>query len=189
MSGGGDKLARIRRIARRSAPGPAFALSDEPAWRRVQIRFIATGLFFVLATAALVIRRFQMLGNTASVVAVIAGVAVVVVAPGVFLWRSRTAPAVDGGDREEDLLGSEVQRRLQAGQLSPQDLVFEDRRWVTFLESFRFGEDASVRQGKLDQVQRLRMGVLIAAGVVVAVGIFVMLANFGDFVGWLLLDT
>jgi Mn2+/Fe2+ NRAMP family transporter len=186
----GEETFRVRRIARRDAPGPAFSLSDEPLWRRVQLRFIAIGVFFTLAIAALVFRRLAERLSASILLLIMTVIAVVATLFVTTAWRRRRlhAQPAERGDWEAEWAASRVEEQLLAGVLSPHDLVYESARWGTLLESGRFGDVASEIEDKLNRSRRLKMGLMIVVGCLGALVLFGMLANFGYILEWLVLD-
>lgn len=180
---------RVRRLARRRAPGPSFSLSDEPVWRGTQRRFIAAGLFFVMMVTWLLWRKVADVVSTTTWVVAVATVGIV---GAVLFWglakRKRRPKHLDELDREEALSAAAVEQQLLLGHLSPLDLVFEGGRWGTLLESAQFGDAASRSEAKLARGRRIKMALLVSIGLVAAMGGLVLLLSADRVFNWLVFD-
>lgn len=134
-------MTRVRRLARREVARGAL-LSDDPAWRSVQLRFLGVGLFLALSFLALAHGKLLRLFGTVVVVGevLLGGLVLALV-----VWSRVKAqrPPAEPVDVELELSAADVERRLLE-DLRPSDLIYERERWMTLLESAQFGDAAAV---------------------------------------------
>ncbi|HEY3451248.1 MAG TPA: hypothetical protein VGK67_33125 [Myxococcales bacterium] len=176
---------RICRVAARALPA-APLLSDD-TWGGSQLQFIAMALFLPAMGALLALRKLH---RTIGTVWLVDAAALVLLA-GVGAWvlrRRRRQAQRPPKDLEEELDGAEVTALLAAGYLRPADLVWENGGWATLLESMAFSEAAAVQQDRLDVRERLKVGALIVAGLLLAGALIVALSNLGEIFTWLTED-
>lgn len=175
-------MARVRKLGRRSVESGSF-LSDEPALRTMQIRFIAnflgiSSLFFFLAY-----RKFIYLFGLVPVMsgtAVLAGGVIALIIKG-----RRKGPIEEPKDVELDIVDTELEEQVRRGDVQPMDLVFERGVWTTVHQSMRFAEAAEGPMQKLTRQKQLVMVGYVTMGLLVLAGLGVFLLNFGRFFDWL----
>lgn len=180
-------MPRIRRLAPRSVRRGDW-LSGEVGWRRVQLRFLAIGIFLVGCFLALLHGKMTRMFGPSPVVMVdaVVGVAVLgVVARG---FMVRRGPQIEPIDVEREMVAVDVDAELRGGRLLPRDLVFEHGRWTTLLESVQFGEVAEVPHHAAVVRRRLGLGVLVIAGVALAFAAGALLLNLPTVMSWLASD-
>ncbi len=186
MRDGSEASYRVRRIARRAAPGPALTLSNERIWRKMQRRSIGSAAFFVLAIGALVYRKAS--ARFGALVPAVFLAALVAVPFAAIRIQGRKDERGEDGDLETEAPAPAIESQLLAGTLSPGDLVYEDQHWTTLLESIRFGEAAGDVDAKARRAARLRMTLYIVLGVAAALPLIGLIANSGDVLQWLIDD-
>jgi hypothetical protein len=173
---------RVRKLGRRVAARGSW-LSEEPVWREYQLRFLGISAFSALCVGALVVRKL----TCASGPVLAAGAGVVLAGLGALVLRTPKA-APEPADEELALAPVEIEERLSAATLRPEDLVYEGDQWRTLLESAQFGELAERPFAARQRTQRLVMAGVIAAVLAVVLGAAVALGSARNPLGWLLQD-
>ena len=180
-------MIKIRQLGRREVERGGL-LSEEPEWRRVQLRILGIALFFAASFAWLAHRKLTRLYG---VVPVGVGEGLIVAAVIAFVVRqvvSARRPKVEPRDVDLDLAVSQVQEQLAVGTLRPMDLVHERGAWTTLHESVQFSEAAEPAQQRAHAKERALMGVMIAGGLVAAAVAGLVFLNLGDLLMWLSTD-
>jgi len=177
-------MARIRKLGRRVVASGSL-LSDEPAWRRVQIRLLSTVGAFTIFMALLAHGKMtRLFGGT---VVHITDAVFVIVTVVLIVWRvrKRSTPLPEPKDEELELPPGIVEEQLASGALQPRDLVFERGIWGTLADSqqFSLAAEAPVARER-SRAQRL-MIVQVAIGLVFAVAAVLFIFNLGSVVRWL----
>lgn len=68
------------------------------------------------------------------------------------------------------------------------DLVYENNRWMTLLDSSEFGEAALVPHRRLMRRKHLKLGVTIVVVAILAAAGLAAMTQLGDLMRWLIRD-
>jgi len=177
-------MAKVRKLGRRVVAGGAL-LSDEPEWRKVQIRMIGSLSFFVLGFALLAHGKLERLWGDTIVHLADAVIGLVIIVLIVRRVRARGVPVAEPKDEELELPAQIVEEQLSSGALTPRDLVFERGIWGTLGDSqqFSIAAEAPIARER-SRAQRL-LAVQVIAGIVLAMSVVLFFFNLGDILMWL----